>query len=156
VAFELLAGRRPFESESTTAEAARHATAAVPSIRKLKPELPARFDAVFERALAKEAAARYPSAAEFVAELRTALHDDAGTTGWIMPASATSTAITQISRPAPSRGNLRRTDGKDMRPRRDGGCSLCCSRSCSGAESPRLSQQPAMLSHAQFHRSGSR
>jgi hypothetical protein len=60
--------------------------------------------------------------------------------------------------PGPPRAavSLRRTDGKDMRPRRDGGCSLCCSRSCSGAGSPRLSQQPAMLSHAQFHRSGSR
>jgi tetratricopeptide (TPR) repeat protein len=92
----------------------------VPSIRKLKPELPARFDAVFERALAKEAAARYPSAAEFVAELRAALHDDAGTTGWIMPASATSTAITQISRPAPSRGGLAQNgrQGHASSPRR--------------------------------------
>lgn len=109
VAFELLAGRRPFESESTTAEATRHATAPVPSVHMLKPDLPAAFDAVFERALAKEPATRYSSAAEFVAELRAVLHDDAGTTGWIMPAWATSTAITEISRPARDGGDLART-----------------------------------------------
>lgn len=100
VAFELLAGRRPFESDSTTAEAARHATAPVPSIRDLKPDLPAAFDAVFERALAKTPAARYPSAAEFVAELRAAMREDAGTTGWIMPARSTQTAITEVARPS--------------------------------------------------------
>jgi serine/threonine-protein kinase len=109
VAFELLAGRRPFESESTTAEAARHATAPVPSIRTLKPDLPAAFDPVFERALAKEPAARYSSAAEFVAELRAALHDDAGTTGWIMPARPTSTAITQVAGPARDGGGSAQT-----------------------------------------------
>jgi serine/threonine-protein kinase len=99
VAFELLAGRRPFESDSTTAEAVRHATAPVPSIRDVKAELPAAFDAVFERALAKTPDARYPSAAEFVAELRAALHEDAGTTGWIVPVPSTPTAITQVARP---------------------------------------------------------
>jgi serine/threonine-protein kinase len=99
VAFELLAGRRPFESASTTAEAAQHATAPVPSIRSLKPDLPPAFDRVFRRALAKEPAERYPSAAEFVAELRAALHEDAGTTGWIVPSSPPPTAVTRVSRP---------------------------------------------------------
>jgi serine/threonine protein kinase len=100
VAYELLAGRRPFESESTTAEAARHATAPIPSIHDDKPELAPAFDPVFQRALAKEPAARYPSAAEFVADLRAALYEDAGTTAWILPAQPTPTAITQVARPA--------------------------------------------------------
>jgi len=101
VAYELLAGRRPFESESTTAEAARHATAPIPSIHEDKPELAPAFDPVFERALAKEPAARYPSAAEFVADLRAALHEDAGTTAWILPAQPMPTAVTKVSYPAP-------------------------------------------------------
>jgi serine/threonine-protein kinase len=100
VAFELLAGRRPFESDSTTAEATRHATAPVPSLHRLRPDLPAAFDRVFARALAKAPSARYESAAEFVAELREALREDAGTTGWILPAAATPTAVTQVSGPA--------------------------------------------------------
>jgi serine/threonine-protein kinase len=70
VAFELLAGRRPFESDSTTAEAARHATAPVPSIHQLKPDLPAAFEPVFERALAKAPNTRYPSAAELGRDAR--------------------------------------------------------------------------------------
>ena len=102
VAYELLAGRRPFESESTTAEAARHATAPVPSIHGDKSDLPAAFDRVFRRALAKDPAARYPSAAEFVAELRAALHEDAGTTGRIVPAWPMPTAVTEVvSQPIP-------------------------------------------------------
>jgi eukaryotic-like serine/threonine-protein kinase len=100
VAFELLAGRRPFESDSVTAEAAQHATAPIPSIHNLVPDLPSALDEVFQRALAKDPAARYPSAAEFVAELRAAVRDDAPTTDWILPAAPTPTAITQVAGPA--------------------------------------------------------
>jgi serine/threonine protein kinase len=66
VAWELLTGSRPFESESPTAEAAAHVNAPVPS---LSPEL----DPVFQRALAKDPATRYPTAAAFVGDLRRAL-----------------------------------------------------------------------------------
>jgi eukaryotic-like serine/threonine-protein kinase len=101
VAFELLAGERPFAADSTVAEATRHATAPVPSIHDLKTELPASLDRVFRKALAKEPADRYSTAAEFVAELRAAAHADAGTTGWLMPAAAAQTAATQVSSPRP-------------------------------------------------------
>ena len=66
VAWELLTGRRPFESDSPTAEAAAHANAPVPS---LSPEL----DPVFQRALSKDPTDRYPTAAAFVDDLRRAL-----------------------------------------------------------------------------------
>src|SRR5207247_3492886 len=52
VAYELLAGRRPFESESPTAEAAAHVQAEVPSI---SPQLAP----VFRRAPAKDARDRF-------------------------------------------------------------------------------------------------
>jgi serine/threonine-protein kinase len=113
VAFELLAGRRPFESESTTAEAARHATAPVPSIHGQKSDVPPAFDPVFERALAKAPAARYPSAAEFVGELRAALLEDAGTTGWVIPARP-ATAVTEVARPA--NAHLRQASTFDRPP----------------------------------------
>ena len=100
VAFELLAGERPFAAASTTVEAARHVIDPVPSIHQLKPELAPTLDRVFQRALAKDPAARYPSVADFVADLRAALHEDAGTTGWILPVRPAPTAITGVSRPA--------------------------------------------------------
>lgn len=98
VAWELLAGRRPFESPTPTAEATAHATAPVPPITSQNPALPRAFDAVFARALAKDPAHRYATAAELVGELRRALHEDAGDT-WALPAAA---------RPAPPPRRRRR------------------------------------------------
>jgi tRNA A-37 threonylcarbamoyl transferase component Bud32 len=85
VAWELLTGRRPFQSESPTAEALAHVNAPVPSVHAANWALPASFDAVFARALAKDPSARYAHASEFVAELRGALHDDSGATQVIDP-----------------------------------------------------------------------
>src|SRR5436305_3227073 len=73
VAFELLTGRRPFENESITAEAAAHVHAPVPSIAEICEGLPAELDPGFRRALAKEPARRLEPAAERVAALPAAL-----------------------------------------------------------------------------------
>jgi serine/threonine-protein kinase len=101
VAWELLTGRRPFQSEAPTTEALGHVNAPIPSVRTANWALPASFDAVFERALAKEPATRYAHASEFVAELRGALHDDEGgtrliDTGWTEPV-ARPTALTRVA-----------------------------------------------------------
>jgi serine/threonine-protein kinase len=66
VAYELLAGRRPFESESATDEAAAHVHAEVPHISDA-------LDPVFQQALAKNPADRFGSNLAFVASLRRAL-----------------------------------------------------------------------------------
>ena len=79
VAYELLTGHRPFESESPTAEAAAHVQAEVPSI---SPQL----DPVFRRALAKDPQARFESASGFVAALREALEGGAAVTR-VLPAA---------------------------------------------------------------------
>ena len=73
VAFELLTGSRPFESESPTAEATAHVQAEVPSV---SPQL----DPVLQRGLAKDPAQRFPTATAFVAALRSALGDGDATT----------------------------------------------------------------------------
>ena len=86
VAFELLTGRRPFEGDSVAAEAAAHVTGVVPPVRELNPSLPSELDAVFAKALAKNPAYRFGSAAEFVAALRHSLDEAAGATGIIAPA----------------------------------------------------------------------
>src|SRR5436190_8965375 len=86
VAYELLSGERPFLNESVTAEAAAHASAPVPSIAERSRNLPPELDWVFERALAKDPAARYGSADEFVADIREVFSRAAGTTRSIRPA----------------------------------------------------------------------
>jgi serine/threonine-protein kinase len=79
VAWELLTGKRPYESESATAEAAAHVNAPIPAVSEAA-DLPRELDPVFERALAKDPAERYGTAGEFVAALRTAFSDAAGST----------------------------------------------------------------------------
>src|SRR4029453_10105188 len=79
VAWELLTGRRPFQSESATAEAVAHVNAPVSAISEAG-DLPRELDPVFQRALAKNPAGRYATARDFVAALRTALADAAGAT----------------------------------------------------------------------------
>jgi serine/threonine-protein kinase len=93
VAWELLAGHRPFEAGSPTEEAAAHVNAPVPSVHEANPSLPRALDAVFRRALAKDPSARYSTAAEFVASLRQAIHEDAGATRRI---ELTPTAATRV------------------------------------------------------------
>jgi eukaryotic-like serine/threonine-protein kinase len=85
VAFELFTGRRPFENESVTAEAAAHVNASVPSIAEICEHLPDELDPVFRKALAKEPAHRFQFAADFVAAIRTALAEAAGTTRSFTP-----------------------------------------------------------------------
>ncbi|MFL5921959.1 MAG: protein kinase domain-containing protein [Gaiellaceae bacterium] len=86
VAYELLSGERPFESDSPTAEAAAHVNAPVPSIAERCENLPPEVDRVFQRALAKDPARRYSSAREFVADLRDALaRGSVGTTAVLAP-----------------------------------------------------------------------
>ena len=80
VAFELLSGSRPFERESTAAEAAAHVNAPVPSAVALNPDLPREVEGVFARGLAKEPTGRYESCAELVAALRGAFDTAAGGT----------------------------------------------------------------------------
>jgi tetratricopeptide (TPR) repeat protein len=88
VAWELLVGRRPFAADSATAEALAHVEAPVPSASRANPALPREVDRVLARGLAKEPAARYPSSAEFVGDLRRAFEDAAGDTVLFAPPPA--------------------------------------------------------------------
>jgi len=84
VAWELLTGRRPFEAQTPAAEAAAHVQGPVPWISAANRDLPRAYDAIFERALAKDPEQRYETSAELVGELRRGLDAAAGDT-WIVP-----------------------------------------------------------------------
>jgi serine/threonine-protein kinase len=98
VAFELLTGRRPFEADTAATEAFAHVTAPVPSAAGLQSDLPPEIDAVFQRALAKDAADRPGSCAELVADLRAAF---AGSALETLPLGQVPTAVTSRRRRAP-------------------------------------------------------
>jgi tRNA A-37 threonylcarbamoyl transferase component Bud32 len=71
-AFEMLAGQPPFRREQNLAVMWAHVSAAPPSIRQSRPELPAAVDEVMAIALAKSPADRQASCLAFAAALRAA------------------------------------------------------------------------------------
>jgi eukaryotic-like serine/threonine-protein kinase len=91
VAFELLTGERPFQRDTTAAEAAAHVNEPVPSIHERNPSLPPALDRTFRRAMAKNPADRFASSAELVAALRDALAEPTQTrrTTPVPPTAAT-------------------------------------------------------------------
>ena len=72
VAFEMLAGRRPFVGETQVSEAWAHATQPAPAATSLNAALPGRVDEVLARGLAKNPGARPGSCAALVEALRHA------------------------------------------------------------------------------------
>jgi tetratricopeptide (TPR) repeat protein len=69
VVFEMLAGERPFKGRTAQATIARHRLDPVPSLRVVRPALPAHVEAAVERAMAKVPADRFPTAAAFAEAL---------------------------------------------------------------------------------------
>jgi serine/threonine-protein kinase len=69
VAYQCLAGRRPFEGENPLEIAMRHVRETPPP---LPPDIPPNVRAIVERATAKDPAARWPTAAAFAAVARRA------------------------------------------------------------------------------------
>jgi serine/threonine protein kinase len=70
LAFEMLAGERPFRADSLPAMAHSIVYGVRPSPRTLNPALPAGFDPIFQRGLARLSEDRYPTCTEFVGALQ--------------------------------------------------------------------------------------
>ena len=79
MAYQLLAGRPPFQGELAALTRA-HMYDAPPPITTFNPSVPPAIDAVLSRALAKDPAARYPSVAAFAQALRDAANAPSGAT----------------------------------------------------------------------------
>jgi serine/threonine-protein kinase len=97
VAYELLTGHRPFERSSPTAEAAAHAHEEPPRASAAGAGLPRAVDDVFTRALAKDPRERPATGGELVADLRSALREDAAPTR-ILEAPTAETAVREPRR----------------------------------------------------------
>ena len=69
VAYEMLTGQPPFQGKTITQVIYRVMHEAPPPPRQWNAALPARYDDVFARALAKDPAARFATAGEFIAAL---------------------------------------------------------------------------------------
>jgi serine/threonine protein kinase len=104
VAYQMLAGRVPFESDTPYGYMALHIQEPVPPIRELRPDLPPGVQAVLEKALAKEPADRYPTVTDFARAFESA-------TGQRSPDSDTRLEMSAPTVSAPRRGTSRAVVG---------------------------------------------
>ena len=74
--FRMLGGRLPYDGESPGEIALKHANEPIPSLRKLRPELPEALELVVRVALAKTPTARFPSASALAEALLAAVSPD--------------------------------------------------------------------------------
>jgi eukaryotic-like serine/threonine-protein kinase len=102
VAFELLTGERPYQRDTTAAEAVAHVHEPVPSIHERNHSLPPALDRVFRRALAKGPRDRFGSSAEFVSALERALADERTRRTAVVPPPPTD-ATRRVEPPPPGR-----------------------------------------------------
>jgi len=109
VLFELLTGEVPFTGDSPVEIAMKHLAEAPPTPSDLRPDVPEDLDLVVVRALAKEPADRYQSAAAMDADLETVARGgrvaaetaDAATIILSGERAAEATAVTQLARRGP-------------------------------------------------------
>jgi serine/threonine protein kinase len=69
VLFEMLTGRPPFEGETAVDIVVKHMNEKVPSICRLRPDLPIEMDQFMQKAMAKSPAERYSTPREFISAL---------------------------------------------------------------------------------------
>ncbi len=78
ILFEMITGQPPFEGDSAVAVLMKHVNEPVPDVRQINGAVPDELVVVIERALAKDRADRYQTAAEMAAALRAVeLHSQA-------------------------------------------------------------------------------
>jgi beta-lactam-binding protein with PASTA domain/tRNA A-37 threonylcarbamoyl transferase component Bud32 len=75
VLYELLAGRRPWEGDSAAAVAMARISAPPPRVSDVRPSVPPDLEAIDRKALARDAAARYPSAGAMADALEAFLEE---------------------------------------------------------------------------------
>ncbi|HEY0969655.1 MAG TPA: protein kinase [Gemmatimonadales bacterium] len=107
VVFEMLAGEPPFSGGPAISILARHVTDPAPSVRLRRPEVGTAVDGALARALAKDAAHRFATVADFVA----ALTSDAAPRGRAVASAARGIAVLPFVNVSPEPDNEYLSDG---------------------------------------------
>jgi serine/threonine-protein kinase len=98
VLYEMLAGETPFSAPTAQAMIARRFMENAPPVRQVREAVPEHVERALQRALARTAADRFASAADFAAALEPAAGLATG-----QPAAATGPGVTGATRSAPPR-----------------------------------------------------
>lgn len=104
ILFEMLTGHGPFHASTPMSVALKHLTDPVPSIRSLRPDLPADVESILNKALAKDKERRYATASELALDLQGILEK--------YPGSATS--MSQAEQPSRKEDAATEVDGESV------------------------------------------
>jgi serine/threonine-protein kinase len=80
ILFEMLSGRKPYQSKSIAGLLSAHLHEKIPNICELRPDLPPAIQGVIEKALAKNPTQRYQNADEMVSDLHDVFPNIKGVT----------------------------------------------------------------------------
>lgn len=104
VLFELLTGRVPFDGETPWAIAYKHVNEVAPRPRALNSAVPAELDAIVQKAMSKDPAGRYQSAAEMQLDLMRYRRGETprAVAAAVAAAAAATQAVAPPVRPSPA------------------------------------------------------
>jgi serine/threonine protein kinase len=111
ILYEIVTGTLPFQGDSPTAVIVQHLKATPPSPILINPNIPPALEVVILRCLAKDPAARFPSASSLAASIAEALHipvpESLGSPAYpvdadYMPTYLTPSSISQMQAATPS------------------------------------------------------
>ncbi|RRG17998.1 Stk1 family PASTA domain-containing Ser/Thr kinase [Weissella viridescens] len=95
--YELLAGKVPFDGETSVAVAVKHTTDPMPLVRDSDPRIPQALENVILKATAKNPIERYDSANAMRMDLATALSPDrVNEARWVSPSAEAETEATKV------------------------------------------------------------
>ena len=86
--YQVLTGAVPFDRPTDVAKMYAHITEPPPAVTALRPDVPAAFDAIVARAMAKDAAERYASAGELARAAQAILAPPPAAQSWAAPPSS--------------------------------------------------------------------
>ena len=112
--FEALAGRVPYDAETTASILAQHLSAPIPPAQRLNPNLPADIQAVVDKVLAKEPENRFQKATALATALQTILSLPGTSTTGTRPVQ--NLAATVIVQGAPQGARAYTPTGSDPDP----------------------------------------
>ncbi|MET9487840.1 serine/threonine-protein kinase [Nocardia sp. NPDC006630] len=119
VLFECLTGSRPFTGDTDAQIMRAHLFDPIPQPSRVRSTVPATFNPVIARGLAKNPAERYLSAGELATAARSAL-EPTGSAAATVPTSTGPQQVTQVSEPAGSNAPVAPTGSDDPTDRTGG------------------------------------
>ncbi len=100
ILYQMLTGTLPYAADTPAKTMMQHVLDPVPQILAARPDLPAEFDTIINRAMAKERSNRYPTGSDFITDLSTVITQGGTAVSGTIPSTTTPPITPPPSQPA--------------------------------------------------------